>query len=773
MADVNTGGINVTIGIMGMALQDDELTVAKKPTLAHGLTGGSPFAFERVLNAVAVACGIRSDVTAEVSEMNVNPSISLLAFQDALPLYLYAAYGNIDSQKVDEGLYKHVITIGDGLPSLTLWGQEGAASEWNFDRIERAKVNELELSFSDGGVLQATTSFMACNIVRELENPNAHLRPSCFDGYFTCTGGKFLVGPASQTPGEMVVTGATITTSNNCEAKRDASSPLPARIREGKNTTSVSIDTVPDSFQPWWEWVTGKKDGTEPTDKIVYGSYEFTFVHTENPDWKIVIEGHKVAFTAEAPEVDPEGNSGTITFSSDASYVKKVGDSPVVITVYNDIPDYLDPKSYELPRIYAEPAENTFYGGIDTSDLGDYVISNHSKTIIGSAKRYVPESSARSAAIKEGYNLPIIAEDSQGAKVYAAPATLKDQAVSFDEDGIAVVWLGYDDIEAETVTVVNPDETETVYVLDVEPEESEPSVTAKILTEGSFKDVTYKDAGTFQVSNRSRRITGTAIKRTAKEFSNGNVSGYFLPIHFDGAKQIKTAKHPEGKAPDESGDFLVLLGEQSPTLSWIEAVDANGEATRFTVEIAASSDMINAIDVAKWGFVKTKDELNTVVGQGESEYIDHDNNIFYWVLKEKIGEEYKKFATIITCDGVEYAGTAGGNYQYHYSGLGAGSGHATDYDWKREGSGCPWEKNTSSVDVSGKTVTLEVRKYGEDLSEENAQSVLATGGNVVFGPQEIDCKSTESFTAPAVIALSNPVKVAAPKTTRKKVAASK
>lgn len=105
--------------------------------------------------------------------------------------------------------------------------------------------------------------------------------------------------------------------------------------------------------------------------------------------------------------------------------------------------------------------------------------------------------------------------------------------------------------------------------------------------------------------------------------------------------------------------------------------------------------------------------------------------------------------TTVEVDGELYASLPGGDYQYHYQGLGANAdgSHQTDFDWVSSDSGASWRKNETAQDVSGRTATLEVRKYAEAVSDANAQTVLAKGGEVVLGPQEIACDETRSFTA--------------------------
>ena len=47
-----------------------------------------------------------------------------------------------------------------------------------------------------------------------------------------------------------------------------------------------------------------------------------------------------IPFTADFPEVDPEGNEATIQFTSDAAIIKTASESPVTITLINKTASY-------------------------------------------------------------------------------------------------------------------------------------------------------------------------------------------------------------------------------------------------------------------------------------------------------------------------------------------------------------------------------------------------------------------------------------------------
>lgn len=142
------------------------------------------------------------------------------------------------------------------------------------------------------------------------------------------------------------------------------------------------------------------------------------------------------------------------------------------------------------------------------------------------------------------------------------------------------------------------------------------------------------------------------------------------------------------------------------------------------------------VTISKYGFVKTKEELNSVVGAGESEYIDHDADVFYFVFDKK-PEDVTNYALQIEVDGKKYIDVAG-DYQYHYIGLGKGSNHNTDVKFVDDGSG--WkDHDKTEVSVEGKTVKFSLLRYDETptLDVIKEQEPIK-----VIDAEEINCTSS-------------------------------
>lgn len=127
--------------------------------------------------------------------------------------------------------------------------------------------------------------------------------------------------------------------------------------------------------------------------------------------------------------------------------------------------------------------------------------------------------------------------------------------------------------------------------------------------------------------------------------------------------------------------------------------------------------------VKKYGFVKTVAELDTVVGEGESQQVDHKDNIFYFEFPEQLTEG-NHYAVLFEVDNKTYADKLS-DYTYYYVGLGKGgedngNAHNTDVTFVKDTGA--WKaynpKSDPSIDVTGKTVKVSLVRYDEEITAE-------------------------------------------------------
>lgn len=333
--------LNPSIGLAGIALQSARGSVAAKPTFVHGLTGGSPFGVSRSIANTAVACGNRAPSDARVDSVEITPSIQSLCYPDVFGLYLYLALGNVVSKACSDeplkGYYEHTFTMGADIPYSTIWSQIGVD---NFTRSDDCKLSTLQINATGNEHLSMQADFRGCDGQVGIASIPGKVEASCFNGKYTTTDCDFKLDTASETPAEALVSEASLTIENNVSDLSGLGRSMPRDVAEGNCNIGVSVTTIPDNILQYKKMITGSETATAISSKVVLGSVYAKFFHTDDPNMTLEINVGHIPFTADFPEVDPEGNEATIQFSSDASIIKVAGESPVTIRLINKTASY-------------------------------------------------------------------------------------------------------------------------------------------------------------------------------------------------------------------------------------------------------------------------------------------------------------------------------------------------------------------------------------------------------------------------------------------------
>ena len=332
--------INTSIGLIGVAKQTNKATAATQPSFVHGLTGGQVFNLDRTVENDDVSCGVRAGTDSHVESVVPGADFDTYGYADALALYYYAAMGAIASTACSgtgmNGYYEHVITLGDILPYLTVWGRIGG----EYSKVAGCKVDQVEMEFEGNSPLEFGVTMLGIAATLGLAGFPGSVDPSCFDGYFVPTGGTFKLDTASDTPTTAPVLGGNLSLANSCTADPLAGSVTPGDVEEGKLTSSGSVTVKPDDLALYRAMVTGSSGGTTPTGAMVYGSFEWNFTHSKDGKCSLKVEADNVPFTADFPEVDPAGGAAEIEFSFDDIGLAEATGSPVTITIVNKVASY-------------------------------------------------------------------------------------------------------------------------------------------------------------------------------------------------------------------------------------------------------------------------------------------------------------------------------------------------------------------------------------------------------------------------------------------------
>lgn len=329
--------INPSIGMVGIAVQESRDKAATKPTYVHGLTGGSPFGISRNVESTPISCGTRAPIDVRVSAVEVSPSVETLAFPDSIGEYLYAALGKEEPSLVKSGVYKHIFTMGDKLPYCTLWSQVGTN---NFNRADGCKCSELNISATGNEHLAVTAAFSGINAEVGIASIPGEVEPSCFGGKYTTTDCTFKLDASGPSPKEALVADCSFKIANGTSPLSGLGRVMPRDIADGALSVSVEVTTIPDDATEYKKMVTGSADSTKISGKVVMGSVNAKFMHTDNPEYYLEVNIPHVPFTADYPSVDPEGSEGTIKFSCDKAIATAKGESPITITLVNGVESY-------------------------------------------------------------------------------------------------------------------------------------------------------------------------------------------------------------------------------------------------------------------------------------------------------------------------------------------------------------------------------------------------------------------------------------------------
>lgn len=330
--------LNPSIGLAGIAFQTDRDTAATEPTFVHGLTGGSPFGASRSIANTAVACGNRAPSDARVDSIEITPSVQALCYPDTIGAYLYAALGKVETTAASTaGYYKHVFTMGSTIPYATIWSQVGVD---NFTRADGCKCGTLELTATGNEHLAMQADFQGIDAEIGIDAIPGDVSASCFGGKYTTTDCVFKIDASGETPAEALVSEGSFTFENNLSALTSLGRVTPREIAEGNLSAGCSVTTIPDDITEYKKLMTGSADSTAITGKVVLGSVYAKFYHTEDTNMTLEIEVNHCPFTAEYPEVDPEGNEATIQFTTDAAIIAAAGESPVTVTLVNKVASY-------------------------------------------------------------------------------------------------------------------------------------------------------------------------------------------------------------------------------------------------------------------------------------------------------------------------------------------------------------------------------------------------------------------------------------------------
>lgn len=292
-------GIQKRLARVGLAKQTAKGAAAASPTYGFGLLDGQVLTVEIDQENEEVTSDKRTSPGANRLKVIPGSEFSTRAYPKVLGLLLYGSLGSISTSGTNP--YTHVISPGDDLPYLTLFGRQGA----EYPKVPDNKISKLTIGWEEAGPLEVGVETIGTDLTLGGAPWTATNDEKDSGGKFRAAGGTFKLDASSAVPVTAKVKSGDLEIANDIEAIILSDSVKPNDVFPSIIEIMMGLTIVPDDFTEWKKIVTGTGTGTAITDVPIYGSYEVKFILDANTD--LILAATRVGFTADFPEADPAG----------------------------------------------------------------------------------------------------------------------------------------------------------------------------------------------------------------------------------------------------------------------------------------------------------------------------------------------------------------------------------------------------------------------------------------------------------------------------------
>ena len=320
--------IQSAIALVGAAKQSAKGSASAQPTYSHGITDGSVLSLDITQDREERTSGSRFSPGVNRTEAQPGAEWTCRAHARTLPLYLYAALGAIATSGA--GPYTHVLTLGEDLPYLSLFGKMGA----DIHRVPDAKVDELGISWSGNDPLEVSVSALGCEL--DFQGTYTPTTDDSLAGYWTPVGGTFQLDIDGTTLAAAPVTGGELSIANGASPIFLSGSITPDDIAVGAQEVEISLELTPANLNDWRTVATGSAAGSNIAGSPVYGSFSIAFANGADT---LTIAATRVPFMIDFPDSDAGGGAVTIT-AVGMPVLPTGGGAPLTVTVVNTVASY-------------------------------------------------------------------------------------------------------------------------------------------------------------------------------------------------------------------------------------------------------------------------------------------------------------------------------------------------------------------------------------------------------------------------------------------------
>lgn len=337
--------MNKNYGYFGAAIQAKQGTAATAPGATFYASDDSDgLDAAKEITSINLTKGSPVAVASYVDTIDPSFNVKTLAFPDLVGMLLTAACG-ADTATADASgdTYTHTIEIADGLPFMTIFEQKGSPDA-DIEVLEDAKVDSLTITAEGNKPLGLDVTIKGCK--EAYKNGTTSIGGTAFDianGYFDLAGAEVLFSLATDTP-VAVPMGITlnkieVAIKNSVNAKRPMGSAVPNNQVEQGSVVSVTLEGETDSTEQYREVMTGSKMGEDIISKVITGSVQIKFKHSNNDALSLTMKIPAIPWKCDPMGVSTDGGAFALKLSTDGAL--DTGDGAASFVLVNKSAGYL------------------------------------------------------------------------------------------------------------------------------------------------------------------------------------------------------------------------------------------------------------------------------------------------------------------------------------------------------------------------------------------------------------------------------------------------
>ena len=240
--------------------------------------------------------------------------------------------------------YTHVFTIGNTLPSFTMFQSIVDGAGIDVPRVAGAKCDSLTFEWEGNNPLKVSGSYRGRALSFGASDTASILDEVGLTTNFIPAGGTFKLDVDSSTPATALIKGGSITLTNNVEAQFYSGTITAGGVDAGWHVAECAFTTVPADIDEWRTIITGTSSGAGVAAAPVYGSFEHVFKSQGGvAAHQLKFEGLKVAFMCDLPQAEAGGGAAEVELAGACLMPTGEGASPVKVTLVNATATYAAP----------------------------------------------------------------------------------------------------------------------------------------------------------------------------------------------------------------------------------------------------------------------------------------------------------------------------------------------------------------------------------------------------------------------------------------------